>query len=693
MRAVFAYCLFFLLLLNGLASAHAENLLPNGSFEVGHWGWSPARTVESSIEKGGAFEGDYFLRLKSKVQSQYAPLKPGTRYTVSFSARLQAPNCSVVVTAVSLSEKVLGRYTFPLIDQWRRLSFEIVVGALENGPCLINFEPLGSLAAISIDAVAIQKGSLVGYRPSEAELACYTSGYAYKKGDMVDFKTRFVQEGDRGYVVEYSLEDYWDKPVEVSKGGEILKGLKRWEGSHSWTADRTGLFRMEVRLWDPEGNRKASAETVFAVLPEPNKSDGKESPFGGHFFIEPYFLERAQKIGFNWIRLHDLSPITGWFETEPEKGRFRWHDAEVKTVASYGINILGMIEKPPYWASSAHPDKNKSIFEFQGYPPQNLSEFHDYVFRLVSHYKNYIKYWEVWNEPYNKEFWNGTKEQFVQMMKVAYEAAKEADPDCVVVAPAGRLEFIRDIFALGAYKYLDVLSYHQYFANNAFYNKFETEIEMIRGFKSLMQHYGVKKPIWNTEGGLIVRSFYRSLVDPGRKRTVDSREAAELMVKWYTWNLSEGVNKCFYYYMREDGAGYFDQRNSYDSLLEYDGKMKSHGVSLAIFTHVLGTSAKFVGKVDIKLPTGVLYAFVFDRGGDGVMTVLWAEGGTGPVRVSLPASDFRACDLMGNPIGRGTGNRIWIPAQKEPVYLIAEKAISKDEVIKRLSEIKDFESF
>ena len=73
-----------------------------------------------------------------------------------------------------------------------------------------------------------------------------------------------------------------------------------------------------------------------------------------------------------------------WFKTEPEKGQFKWFDERVELAAAQGLKILGVIEKPPYWASSGNPRKNVSEKKFMGYPPANLDEFGNYVYRMVN---------------------------------------------------------------------------------------------------------------------------------------------------------------------------------------------------------------------------------------------------------------------------------------------------------------------
>jgi hypothetical protein len=62
-----------------------------------------------------------------------------------------------------------------------------------------------------------------------------------------------------------------------------------------------------------------------------------------------------------------------------------------------------------------------------------VGEWENYVFRTVEHYRERIRHWEVWNEPYWKGFFTGTPEEYAELLKVACRAIKRADPQAVVV--------------------------------------------------------------------------------------------------------------------------------------------------------------------------------------------------------------------------------------------------------------------
>ena len=127
--------------------------------------------------------------------------------------------------------------------------------------------------------------------------------------------------------------------------------------------------------------------------------------------------------------------------------------------------------------------------------PNNYWAF--YVNKTVSIYKDYIKIWETWNEPdYTRDYskvanwtkeppdknilthWYGTIFEYIRLLRITYEVAKKADPNCFVTAGGlGYPEFLDAILRYTdnpnggtitseyPYKggaYFDCDAYHQY---------------------------------------------------------------------------------------------------------------------------------------------------------------------------------------------------------------------------------------
>ena len=78
-----------------------------------------------------------------------------------------------------------------------------------------------------------------------------------------------------------------------------------------------------------------------------------------------------------------------------------------------------------------------------------------------------VDYWEIWNEPNSREFWQGTPEQFLEMTSRAIKAVRAVDPNAKIVG------FSSSEFAIKAIEYyldyiksqglkIDALAWHEF---------------------------------------------------------------------------------------------------------------------------------------------------------------------------------------------------------------------------------------
>jgi GH35 family endo-1,4-beta-xylanase len=182
------------------------------------------------------------------------------------------------------------------------------------------------------------------------------------------------------------------------------------------------------------------------------------SPYGVVAFIpSPTRFDAMKDANIAWGR-YDFS----WREVEtPVKGTFNWaaQDYAVNEANARGLHIYAGLGYTPTWASVAGNSNSR---------PTNLQDWYDYVYAAVSRYKGSIKYWEMWNEPNLTQFWNGTRQQYIDLLKVGADAAHAADPDCFVLAPeissspsTSPSTWVTDVLNQAGNK-VDIVAFHQY---------------------------------------------------------------------------------------------------------------------------------------------------------------------------------------------------------------------------------------
>ena len=134
--------------------------------------------------------------------------------------------------------------------------------------------------------------------------------------------------------------------------------------------------------------------------------------------------------------------------------------------------------------------------------PTNSQDWYDYVYAAVSRYKGSIKYWEMWNEPNLAQFFNGTRQQYIDLFKVGADAAHVGEPDCFVLGPeissAGTpATWMTDVLNQAGNK-VDIIAFHQYDGNDTPAGR----LALMDSMRNTINNAGFGgKPIWITESG------------------------------------------------------------------------------------------------------------------------------------------------------------------------------------------------
>lgn len=202
--------------------------------------------------------------------------------------------------------------------------------------------------------------------------------------------------------------------------------------------------------------------------------------------------------GIKWVRCGAGCSALDWGAIERERSVFFWNDADSEVDNCRKIeraDLLPILGYTPKWASSGPHGENN-------YPPKDLKDWSHFVYQIVRRYRDRIKCWEVWNEE-DIDFWHGTPEQYSDLLKTAYIAAKRADPDCTIVlgGTAGvNLPFVERLYQLGAGSYFDVMAVHPYQWGDTFDDQWFCS--QLRDLHSIMEKWGDgHKEIWLTEFG------------------------------------------------------------------------------------------------------------------------------------------------------------------------------------------------
>lgn len=222
-------------------------------------------------------------------------------------------------------------------------------------------------------------------------------------------------------------------------------------------------------------------------------------------FWEP---EDAAELNVGWDRI-----LFYWNEIQPT-GPDDWNTLHVLEewlvdAQAHDRMVMGLLKNTPAWATDGEP--------YSGVPrglylpvddPDNL--WAEYVRKVVEYYApRGVHHWIVWNEPeiapgvYGHEFGGSTRDYY-QLLKVAYQVAKEHDPQAVIHLagwsywhdPTWLNQFLRvaaaDPDAPANNYFFDAVTLHIYF-------RVETVEELVNEVWDIQERFGLRKPIWINE--------------------------------------------------------------------------------------------------------------------------------------------------------------------------------------------------
>ena len=105
------------------------------------------------------------------------------------------------------------------------------------------------------------------------------------------------------------------------------------------------------------------------------------------------------------------------------------YDRIVTACEQYGLDIVARLDRPPDWTRQDNT--------YRQAPPDNFADYGDFVHAFVTRYKGRIQYIQIWNEPNIFPEWGNKPVDpaaYVELLKVAYQSAKAADPNVRILS-------------------------------------------------------------------------------------------------------------------------------------------------------------------------------------------------------------------------------------------------------------------
>jgi hypothetical protein len=132
-------------------------------------------------------------------------------------------------------------------------------------------------------------------------------------------------------------------------------------------------------------------------------------------------------LNFGWLKQQ-----VRWSKIEPAKGEFNWAglDEILEASSEAGIKVLLTIVDAPAWARDGEPGVG---------PPRDVQDMAGFCTAMAARYRDKVHAYEIWHGQNMRRSWEGqtlSAEGYVELLRAAYHAIKEVDPEIVIVSGA-----------------------------------------------------------------------------------------------------------------------------------------------------------------------------------------------------------------------------------------------------------------
>jgi len=209
-----------------------------------------------------------------------------------------------------------------------------------------------------------------------------------------------------------------------------------------------------------------------------------------------------------------------WNVIEPQKGQFNWDltDIYAKGATNASEKISAVIQPFAAWdqqntqANANCKMLDAAFYDYKADPPNDLTEYENFLTKTVDRYKDNVAIWEIGNEPdANCNGYQNNPDAYFNLLKISSETIKKADPKAKIVNGGAsghsnnsdEVSFWTNFFALGGGQYIDYFNLH-YNTERSQDAKLDpaTFQDDLTFWNNLMDKNGGKKPLYLTEFGI-----------------------------------------------------------------------------------------------------------------------------------------------------------------------------------------------
>ena len=250
---------------------------------------------------------------------------------------------------------------------------------------------------------------------------------------------------------------------------------------------------------------------------------------------------------FGTLRLWDSG--VDWHEINTSQGVYNWtnFDKWLTLAQQHNVEVVYTFGRVPNWANG---NQGTTI------PPSNMQYWDDFVRAVVTRSAGRVKYWEIWNEPNDTHFYNGSVSTLITMAQHAYQIIKSVDPNAIILTPSptwtatAPYQWMTTWLQNGGGTYADIIAFHGYVNSSP-----ENIDSLAQKMRDTMNANGQSgKQLWDTEASW-------SGSDSCSTSICDQDQQAAFLVRHYMLHLSRGVDRYLWYAWEDNWGTLWDSTN------------------------------------------------------------------------------------------------------------------------------------
>ena len=455
--------------------------------------------------------------------------------------------------------------------------------------------------------------------------------------------------------LQLELVDYWGKKAKVHEQPVKLVNVSRTEVVIKLGVSEVGYYEINLKLIAESGMVLEQKKVWSVAVFDHPRNFPSNSPLGTYTIgcvnlladiVPRGFYENMAQVGARWGTID-----TWWKELEPEKGKYNWayYDKWFNEALKAGITPIPHLYAIPQWTSSWKPGDPGDSWT---YPPIDWDQWERFVYDFVNHYKDWLIYLRIWNEP-NLEYWHGTPAEYAKLAKIAYQAARRAKPDIKIIIEAAAtweknpVDFFDAVYKADDSSYYDIIAIHNYRFNDA---NFPEKTQFLPTYDRFIEWRNKNKPnveAWDTEFACMADNWVWFI-------GVGEKHQAQWLGRTHVLGFAKGLKKMFWFPGYSWGVPEEPYYNP-AGLLRADLTPRPAYVAY----HTMASALSWAKYERALLLPGDRYGVVF-KIPEGYVTTLWSVDANSACPVKLrfeQQQKISVVDIMGRTSEKALGSK------------------------------------